>query len=371
MGGADTVDVYFEYRQPGGTWQRTERVARTSTGSFSTRVSGLDTGAGYEFLAIAEGDNQTSDWGEYVKFQTDIVLAAQTDPATEIDETTVTLNGEVADLGGADSVDVWFTYFDTATSVGYRTPTETLTAPDTVNVRVTDLSANTEYGFEMHAAASDNDTADGGLRYVTTDTRLALTTTGATDVQAMQATLNATVDDLGGAHSATVTFEYRQSGTSTWTTAASKTVDTTGSVATTATGLQDDTTYEYRATVTASDGDTATGGTATFTTPVANHPPTVERLDATDTSSPNPHVDLYIEWTVADQDGTLQEVTVTVRNGSGDVVYANTTDVSGGRVSGSDDPSRFKKAAGQTYTVTLHVQDQMGAATSQETTVQT
>ena len=215
MGDADTVDVYFEYRQPGGTWQRTKRVARTSTGSFSARVIGLDPGAGYEFLAIAEGDNQTSDWGEYVKFQTDTVLAVQTDPATEIDESAVTLNGEVTDLGGADSVDIWFTYFDTATSAAYWTSTETLTAPDTVNARVTDLSPTTEYGFEVHAAASDNDTADGGLRYATTDTKLALTTTGATDVRATQATLNASIDDLGDAQSATVSFEYRQSGTST------------------------------------------------------------------------------------------------------------------------------------------------------------
>ena len=148
-------------------------------------------------------------------------------------------------------------------------------------------------------------------------------------------------------------------------------MDTTGSVATTATGLQDDTTYEYRTTVTASDGDTAPGGTATFTTPVANHRPTVERLDATDTSSPNPHVDLYTEWTVADQDDNLQEVTVTIRDGSDEVVYVNTTSVSGGGASGADDPDRIKKEAGQTYTVTLHVQDQQGATTSQEAAVQT
>lgn len=370
-GDALSVDVYFEYRQPGDTWQRTERVSRTDTGSFSARVTGLERDAGYEFLAIAEGDNGRTDWGDYRKFATDSTLAAVTDPATNVDETAVTLDGEVTDLGGADSVDVHFTYFETGSSVGYRTATQTLTAPGPVSARVTDLARDTEYGFELRAAASDGDTTGGGLRYVTTDTRFALTTTGATGVEPTQATLNATVDDLGDAASATVTFEYRPVGAADWTTADSVTVSTVGDVATTATGLQDDTEYEYRTTATASDGDTAAGGTATFTTPLANHPPTIGRLTASDTSSPNPHVDLYVEWGVADADANLAEVTVTIRDGRDDVVYANTTAVSGGQASGSEDPKRIKKGAGQAYTVTLHVRDADGATTSEQRVVRT
>jgi hypothetical protein len=369
MGDADTVDVYFRYRRQGGSWKQTERVPRTTSGSFSARLTDLDAGATYEANAIAEGYNQTSDWSGSATFQTETALSLQTDPATAIGETAVTLNGTVTDLGGASSLSVWFTYFEVGSSVEERTAWETLTAPGTVSVRVSDLTPNAQYGFQLHTSTIEDGPVVGGIRYVTTDTRLAVTTTGATDVEATQATLNAAVDDLGSAGSVAVTFDYRQSEANEWTTAATRTVETTGDVSATVTDLQDGTTYEYRTTATASDGDTTTGGTATFTTPVMNHAPTVERLEVTDISPPNPHVDLHVEWAVADQDGNLRDVTVTIHNGRGELVYENTTAVDGARASGTENPGRIKKGAGQTYAVALHVRDQEDA-TNHETTAQ-
>lgn len=369
LGDAGEATCYFRYRFSGGKWRRTGPVTLDSPGPFSARTTDLDPDRGYEFLAIAEGDNGTASWGESGRFRTAPTLAVATDPATAVEDRAFTLEGEVADLGGTDGVDVHFTYFEAGDPTGKRTDTATLEGPGRVSARVTDLTPSTEYGYELRASTGDGESVGGGLRSVRTGAGLTLSTAGATDVSPTGATLTATVEDLGGAASATVTLEYRASGTATWTTAGSRTVQGVGDVTAHAGGLSNDTEYEYRATAAASDGDTATGGAGSFTTPAANHPPTVEALDARDAADGDPHVDVLVAWTVADADRDLASVTVTVRD-EGGVVYVNTTSVSGGHETGTDALSRLEGGDGRRYTVTLHAVDGDGATTARETVVE-
>ncbi|MDT3435570.1 metallophosphoesterase [Haloarcula sp. 1CSR25-25] len=96
-------------------------------------------------------------------------------------------------------------------------------------------------------------------------TTLSVTTGDATNVGETSATLNGTLNDLGGATSADVYFEWGPSGNLSNATT-QQTLSATGTFSEELTGLETGTDYEFRAVAQASDGDTDTGGIAAFTT---------------------------------------------------------------------------------------------------------
>ena len=120
-------------------------------------------------------------------------------------------------------------------------------------------SADTTAGF------GEGGYGEGGYGTVESESSLAVTTDAATDVGKTSVTLNGSLTDLGGADSADVAFEYRPTG-GTWATSAATTLSATGSVSQSVSDLTSGTEYEYRLTAVASDGATATGSTATVTT---------------------------------------------------------------------------------------------------------
>ncbi|PSQ17817.1 serine protease [Halobacteriales archaeon QS_8_69_26] len=95
---------------------------------------------------------------------------------------------------------------------------------------------------------------------------LSVSTDSASSVGTSSATLNGTLNDLGGASSADCYFEWRQSGASSWNVTSGQTLSSTGSFSEDISGLSESTDYEYRAVADASDGDSDTGSTSTFTT---------------------------------------------------------------------------------------------------------
>jgi subtilisin len=92
-----------------------------------------------------------------------------------------------------------------------------------------------------------------------------VSTDSATNVDGSSATLNGSLDNLDGASSANVYFEWRETGASSWNTTSTQTLSMTGSFSDDVTGLTEGAEYEFRAVGEASDGDTDTGGTVTFT----------------------------------------------------------------------------------------------------------
>ncbi|MDX1746385.1 MAG: hypothetical protein R3324_10650, partial [Halobacteriales archaeon] len=118
----------------------------------------------------------------------------------------------------------------------------------------------------ISTSGCDGPTSDGSSD---TDTSVAVST-GNANAGATSSTLNGSLDDLGGASSADVSFEYRQTGSSSWTTTATRTLSSTGSFSQDVSDLSSGTEYEFRAAADASDGDTDTGTTATFTTDTAD-----------------------------------------------------------------------------------------------------
>jgi uncharacterized protein YdeI (BOF family) len=102
---------------------------------------------------------------------------------------------------------------------------------------------------------------DGGR-----DPALVVSTGSASNVTASSASLGGAVDDLGGADSTTAYFEYRASGTRSWTATSSQTLSSTGTFSYQVGDLSADTAYEFRAVLEASDGDVDRGSTNTVET---------------------------------------------------------------------------------------------------------
>lgn len=72
------------------------------------------------------------------------------DAATNISQSSATLNGSVDDMGMESSLDLSFEYGET-TSYGSETSTSTLTAVDSFSKNITGLSDNTNYHFRVKA----------------------------------------------------------------------------------------------------------------------------------------------------------------------------------------------------------------------------
>lgn len=206
----------------------------------------------------------------------------------------------------------------------------------------------------------------GGGSYggTTTESTLIVKTVDSTNITASAATLNGEVTDLGGASSADVAFEIRETNTTTWATTSSKTLSATGSFSTTLSDLSSGTEYEYRAVVSASDGDTTKGTTLAFTTQSTTNVPDIDQFSVSESGSPNPHADISAEWTVSDADADLQTVAIRVTNASGQVVESTKTIVGGQSASGTES-FKIKRGGGTTYDCTLTVTDAESQSTSQ------
>jgi len=96
----------------------------------------------------------------------DASVAVSTADATNVGDTSATLNGDLTDLGGADSADVYFEYGPSGGSLSNATSAQTLSATGSFSADVSGLDSGTEYEFRAVAEASDGDT--GSLLTFTT-----------------------------------------------------------------------------------------------------------------------------------------------------------------------------------------------------------
>jgi hypothetical protein len=130
-----------------------------------------------------------------------------------------------------------------------------------------DVSGN-DFTVELVVADSEGETASTAASVTEDDPNPVVTTGGVSDLTGSSASLNGSLDDLGGADSTDVSFEWRESGASDWNSTATETMTSTGAFSQGLTELSSETTYEYRAVAGASDGQSATGSVTEFTTDV-------------------------------------------------------------------------------------------------------
>ena len=365
LGGASSADVFFEYRKTGvSTWSTTATQTLSSTGSFSASLPGLSDGVDYEFRAVAsasDGDTDTGSTNNFTTIEHSVVVS--TDSTTDIGETTATLNGAVTDLGNANSADVSFEYRDASVSNWTSTSVQTLSSTGSFSVSISGFVDGVDYEFRAVASASDGDSDTGSITgFTTVEPTVNVWTDKATDVGGTSATLNGSVTDLGNASSAEVSFEYRETESSSWTTTSTQSLSSTGSFSETVTSLTSGTDYEFRAVALASDGDTDTGSSVTFTTTTIANDPVIERFSVSEAGSPNPHAEITVVWDVADADGDLASVEIDVSDSDGTV--QNVTWTLSGTTASDTDSFKIKHGGGKVYDVTLRVQDSAGNAVS-------
>ncbi|MFO8114016.1 MAG: metallophosphoesterase [Halorubrum sp.] len=248
--------------------------------------------------------------------------------------------------GNRSHDDEWFTDYIAEQNQFYSL---TLTSSQ-LTVRELDPAGNVYQAHTFSTEASDQETS------------VSVTTAEAVDVDETSATLNGVLDDLGGADSADVSFEYREGGASSWSATGIQTLSATGSFSESVNGLESGTDYEFRAVAEASDGDTDTGDTLTFTTDAGQTVPEIDRFELTDIGNPT-WAWVEIDWAVSDAGGDLDTVeTVFARDGS--QKGSETASVSGSTASGRH-RHRERDGQGQTYDVTLTVTDANGDSTSE------
>ena len=145
-----SVNVYFRYGLTTSYGTTTATQSKSSTGAFSAAVSGLTPGTLYHFQAVAQGS--TTVYGDDMTFTTSTgALAVSTSNAAGVTATSATLNGNLASLGGAGSVNVYFQYGLT-TSYGSTTATQAKSSTGTFNAAISGLAPSTTYHFRAVAA---------------------------------------------------------------------------------------------------------------------------------------------------------------------------------------------------------------------------
>lgn len=111
------------------------------------------------------------------------------------------------------------------------------------------------------------------------------------------------------------------------------------------------------------------GGFGTSDTPdsTTNAAPRIKRVRVSESSPPNPHANVRVDWTVSDADGDLESVSIDILD-DGRTVESATVAASGDHATDTTE-TRIKKGAGRTYEVLITVTDSNGAEDATSTTV--
>jgi subtilisin family serine protease len=278
LGDASSVDVFFEYGPDGESPEQTTVTTVDSASIVETTVTELAPETTYVYTAVAETSNDT-DTAEEVTFETaPPPLSVQTTGADDIGQRSATLQGELEETGGADSVSVSFEYGEASTDDRRETLAKTRQSSGSYEIAVDGLTPETTYAFQA-VATTGEDTATGAEQTVTTAAPpLSVETLDPIGVGQTEATVRAELTELGGADTADVSIEFGPEGGDPETIAVF-TRESPDTVEATVTELDPETTYVYTAVAETSD-ETDTGAEVTFETDPL--PLSVETTDATE-----------------------------------------------------------------------------------------
>jgi hypothetical protein len=171
---ASSADVWFEYWEEGDRANNstTTAVTLSEPGAFSASVDGLANNTTYVYVAHAATEN-VSDEGEPVEFTTGdrfAPLGVETLPATDVTNTSATLNGELTGLSGEAEADVWFEYWPQGDSANSSTTAiQTLSGTSSFSDAVSGLENDTTYVYVAHAAANNSTVAGENTSFTTDD----------------------------------------------------------------------------------------------------------------------------------------------------------------------------------------------------------
>ena len=96
-------------------------------------------------------------------------LAVETHEATDVGETSATLNGELTELESYDDADVSFEWGETGEGLPNTTDGQTLSSTGSFDEEVSDLDSNSEYEFRAVVEANDDSAVGDTLTFTTGD----------------------------------------------------------------------------------------------------------------------------------------------------------------------------------------------------------
>ncbi len=293
----DGVATWFEWSEGDNNLDEDtthQTLGNTNGTNFSYNLTNLDNDTTYYFRAVARDEDGVTDYGVIRSFQTcdsnddcgdnnngDDKPEVMTDSATNIQNNSATLNGELEDLGGDDEAEVWFEYGDDKDEVedgdADDTSREDMDDEDDFSDHISGLRNNTTYYFRAVARNSEG-TDYGSIRSFRTGSNVTnnngclngfcapqAITTLATSIGNNSARLNG----LGIINDTAQTNAHFEWGTNTNMNnqTPSGTIGNSGSNPFSASifGLNSNTTYYYRAVVTNQFG-TSYGDIASFRT---------------------------------------------------------------------------------------------------------
>lgn len=195
-------------------------------------------------------------------------VSVTTEGATNVTESTATLNGNVTGLENATTASVSFEYWPGNDSANATTVSAgELNESGPFAAEIDGLAPNTTYTAVARANVSGGGTVTGEEVTFVTDDAFDVQTREPTVENESAATLRGELTDLDGAENATVWFEYGPEGENT-TETAKRTLNETGTFSATVTGLEENVTYVYAAHAESADGATEAGDDVTFDTAV-------------------------------------------------------------------------------------------------------
>ena len=282
LGISSTVPVSFQWgTSQGGPYPNsTTPQAMTATGPFQASLSRLGTGTTYYYRAKADGGVNGINYGAEMNFATlRIAPLMATGHASSLTSSSATLNGSLANMGAASTVNVCLQWGTTQGGpYPNSTPAQAMTVTGPFSAGLTGLAAKTIYYFRAKGDGGTSGISYGSENSFTTSVvQPTVVTNGATGITSTSALLNGNLTAMGTAATVDVTFYYGlQPGEFNHT--AWQTLSAPGSFQANLAGLTSDTLYYFR-TVAQGDGNSVDGAELTFRT--SRVPPTVTTNGAT------------------------------------------------------------------------------------------
>jgi len=174
-GGSDKVNVYFLYQATPEDeyWDYYHPIERvTGPCTFQYTVENLQPGT--EYVMVAQASNEADRIrGSKIYFTTESGPVENAPPvvetvgASDITKNSAVLEGDLTDMGGHDSVDVWFDYRVQGEPTWVSTSLQVMTTTGLFNETVTDLLSDTTYEFKA-VAQNPSGTDEGSVLTFTT-----------------------------------------------------------------------------------------------------------------------------------------------------------------------------------------------------------
>jgi len=323
LGTATTVNVSFQYgtTQGGPYINSTPLQPMTALGAFQAGLTGLSPHTTYYYRAKADGGINGSSYGDEMSFRTSMFPPyVETLPATAATDT-ATLNGNLYNLGSANTVNVSFQYGVThGGPYPISTPPEARSAAGAFDAGLTGLSPGTTYYYRARGDGGVYGVNNGAeMSFTTSEFPPSVTTDPADGITANSAILNGDLTVLGTATTVNVSFQYGTTAGGPYPGSTTpQATSVTGTFHFDLTGLPGDTAYYYRAKADGGVYGVAYGVESSFTT--LKVPPAVTTDNATAVAATSATLNGFL-----DSVGTAGTVNVSFGWGTSHGSYPNST----------------------------------------------